>query len=146
MILNKYGEIVKKCWLEIPKHFLYCQLDEFVIMPNHIHAVLIIEGYDDSVEKSIFPDNPNIVVNANLHSLQYDRTKMYLSKIVQGFKSSVTRILRREYNDYCFSWQKSFYDHVIRNEKALNNIRQYIIDNPMNWNKDEENNLHSENM
>lgn len=55
---------------------------------------------------------------------------MYLSKIIHGFKSSVTREIRKRFDDSDFAWQRSFHDHIIRDEKSLNNIRQYIRDNP----------------
>ena len=60
-----------------------------------------------------------------MRSLQ-DKTKMLLPKIIQQYKSSVTRKINSMQNDFKFEWQKSFYDHVIRSEKSLENIRQYI--------------------
>ena len=58
---------------------------------------------------------------------------MYLSKIIQGFKSAVTRAVGKRRDNYDFSWQRSFYDHIIRNEEKLNRIREYIRNNPVKW-------------
>jgi REP element-mobilizing transposase RayT len=126
MILNEIGEIIKQCWLDIPKHFLNVFLDEYVIMPNHVHGILII--------------NQNNVGNAYMRSLQNNwkyRTKMLLSMIIHEFKSAASRQIRQIKSS--FRWQKSFYDHIIRNEESLNEIRQYIQQNPINWNSDENN-------
>ena len=65
----------------------------------------------------------------NKGKLQYDRTKMYLSKIIHGFKSSTTRMIREVLNDNQFEWQKSYYEHIIRNEKKLFEIQNYIRNN-----------------
>ena len=62
-----------------------------------------------------------------------------IPKIISQYKSSVTREIRKQYNDFRFAWQKSYYDHIIRDEESLNKIRQYIIDNPVKWNDDENN-------
>ena len=58
---------------------------------------------------------------------------MYLPKIMQGFKSSVTRKVRKRWGKNAFGWQRSFYDHVIREEENLNRIREYIRKNPLKW-------------
>ena len=120
MILNKFGEITKNFWVEIPKHVNNITLDEFIVMPNHIHGIVLIVG------------------NAYMRSLQ-NRTKMLLSRIIQQYKSSVTREINSLQNDFCFKWHKSFYDHIIRNEKTLNKIREYIVSNPLKWDLDKKN-------
>ena len=130
MILNEYGNITKQCWENITKHFSNVELDEFQIMPNHIHGIIIIRNSNQSVG------------NAYMRSLQTDhwqyRTKMLLSIIVHEFKSAVSRSIRK-YNS-SFQWQKSFYDHIIRNEYSLFRIRKYIKDNLGNW-EDDRNNI-----
>ena len=124
MILNTYGEVAKKSWNEIPQHFKDIKIDQFSVMPNHVHGILMIE----------------MVGNAYMRSLQ-DRTKMLLSKIMQQYKSSVTREINFRQKHFYFQWQRSFYDHVIRNEKSLNNLREYVVNNPLKWNLDRENPL-----
>ena len=129
MRLSDIGQIITDCWRRIPEHFRNTALDEFVVMPNHIHGIVVIVG------------------NADLRSLprdgtppqNTDRSKMYLSKIVHGFKSSVTRMVRKQWNNHGFGWQKSFYDHVIRNDEDLHRVRAYIQNNPLNWELDKNN-------
>ena len=128
MVLNELGKIAKKCLLEIPNHFQDVFLDEYVIMPNHIHCIIEII------------DNP--VGNAHVRSANNpDRSKMLLPKIIQGFKAAVTKICNRTERACAFPtiWQKSFYDHIIRDEKSLNKIREYIEINPAMWDRDRNN-------
>jgi len=122
MHLNEFGEIARNFWAGIMIHFKCVGIDEFSVMPNHVHGILIIEE----------------VGNAYMRSLQ-DRTKMLLSKIIQQYKASVTRKINSLQHDFHFGWQKSFYDHIIRNEESLNNIRHYIRHNPLKWESDIEN-------
>jgi len=121
--LNESGRIAENLWLEIPNHFEDMKLDEYIIMPNHVHGIVIIDSDD--------------VGNAYMRSLPYDRTKMKLSKIVQQYKAAVTREINQIHND--FNWQKSFYDHIIRNDKSLHRIRKQIHYNTLKWEYDQEN-------
>jgi REP element-mobilizing transposase RayT len=108
MILNKYGEIVNKCWTELPDHYSYCKLDEYTIMPDHLHGIILIEN----------PQNNNC----------------NLSTIIKGFKSFSSKqinLLITRSNKFC--WQISFYDRIIRNENELFQIRKYIEENPLKW-------------
>ena len=79
------------------------------------------------------------VGDADLRPLHNDRTKMTLSKIIHGFKSSVSRHINLLSSMPLFQWQRSYYDHIIRNEQSLYEIRRYIVENPMAWNDDEYN-------
>ena len=122
MILNQYGAIAKNSWVDLPNHHKNIQLDEFIIMPNHIHGIIII-------------NNP--VGNGPARSSKYQKPNN-LSVMIGLYKSTVTKQINR-INNNIFKWQKSFYDHIIRTEKSLNNIRQYIINNPATWDTDENN-------
>jgi len=127
MILNKYGNIAHENWLKILEHFEDVSLDEFIVMPNHVHGIIVIVNEDNAG-------------NAYMHSLpNTSRTKMLLSRIIQQYKSSVSRNIRKIYHLKTFSWQKSFYDHIIRDEKDLSNIREYIYHNALKWELDKEN-------
>lgn len=130
--LNRLGVIAQKCWGEIPEHFENILLDEFVVMPNHVHGILIINSAMNN-DRGIYS-----VGNADLRSLQ-DRTKMLLPKVVHGYKSSVTRLIRKQFNNHYFAWQKSYYDHVIRTERSLAKIREYIRYNTLKWHLDKYN-------
>jgi putative transposase len=144
------GETASKCWLEIPNHFPYVRLDEFVIMPDHVHGILVItknpwktlkenhEIYKN--EKSSSIGNADLLPSLNFlnessrfNSIKdpIDRTKMVLSKVIHAFKSSVTREINKTQDYNLFSWQKSFYDHIIHTQKELYQIRKYISENPI---------------
>ncbi len=127
MVLNEMGKITDQCWREIPKHFPDVLLDEYIVMPDHIHGVI-----------AIGKQNP-IVGNENFRSLRGWRgaKSRSLSSIIRGFKIGVTKWHCQ--NNYDFAWQKSFYDHIIRNEKSLNKIREYIRNNPPRWELDRNN-------
>lgn len=127
MILNKIGKAVNQCWLEIPKHFPDAKLDEHIIMPNHLHGIVAIEN-----------NNPIVVGNENFRSLRwYGAKSRSLPSIIRGFKIGVTKLCLQ--NNYEFRWQKSFYDHIIHEEKSLDKIREYIINNPPQWELDRNN-------
>ena len=125
--LSEIGKIAKKCWLEILEHFPETKLDEFTIMPNHIHG--IIEIIDS-----------RIVGHRHACALQYtERQYQKLPVIIGSFKSAVTKQINQTGNQTSFAWQKSYYDHVIRNEESLQKIREYIINNSAKWQEDIEN-------
>ena len=134
MILSEIGKIANQCWLEIPEHFPDVSLDEYIIMPNHLHGVIAIENNNDFIKN----ENP-IVGNKNFCSLPW-QTKLSrsLSSIIRGFKIGVTKWCRNN-NHNEFQWQKSFYDHIIRDEKSLDEIRKYIVENPLKWELDKNN-------
>ena len=123
MKLSNMGKIVGKCWKEIPNHVGGIELDEYIVMPNHIHGIININTVGAAHVR------PGHVFN--------DRSNMLLSKAIHGFKSSASRIIRQRYKNIAFHWQRSYHDRIIRNEKELYEIRQYIHDNPLKWGKDE---------
>jgi REP element-mobilizing transposase RayT len=113
MRLNNAGRIAERCWSNIPSHFPHVNLDEFIIMPNHIHGIL------------------SVVVGANNHSPQNGTAKT-IGSVVRGFKIGVTRWMRA--NTFIYSvWQRNYWERIIRNEKELRNIREYIRNNPAQW-------------
>lgn len=122
MELNTFGLIVNECWNNLPNHYSNIILDEFIIMPNHIHGILRIqtEQYLTTTGK-------------------YDTTKNHgLSEIVRALKSfSSRRINEMRKTNIPNIWQPRFYDRVIRNERELHIIRNYIRTNPVDWEKDE---------
>ena len=134
MVVNKYGINTEHCWFEIPKHFPNVELDEFVVMPNHVHGIIIIRNSNQSIM------NPP-VGNRHACSLQNvicRRQNELLPKIINLYKSSTAKYIHRiGFNS--FQWQKSFYDHIIRNEKSFYYIREYIRNNPINWGEDRNN-------
>ena len=125
MVLNDYGEIANQLWLEIPDHFEDIILDESVIMPNHLHGIIIIDSDEEPVG------------NRHACSLQEGRQYQKLPVVMGSYKSAVTREINQIHNE--FNWQKSFYDHIIRNDKSLHRIRKQIHYNPLKWDYDQEN-------
>jgi len=120
MFLNTFGKIVENCWLQIPKHYKEVSLDEFKIMPNHVHGIVIIKP------KSY---NKNFI---------HRRQNQLLPSVINSFKSSSSRLIHLASLN-SFQWQKSYYDYIIHNENSLQKIRQYIRDNHLKWETDIEN-------
>lgn len=119
MILSKIGRVAQRYWEDIPQHFPDAQLDKFVIMPNHIHGIIIIN-------KSDF--NPCWQANT------FDPQKRNLASMIRGFKSGVKKYAT--IHEINFTWQASFHDNIIRSPKELENIQKYIINNPIKWSRD----------
>lgn len=127
MTLNDAGLAVARKWMELPSIFSNVDLDEFVVMPNHFHGIIIIKGDADGGSRAAAtPRNPSSHVN--------------LSRIMNAFKTTSARRV----NQICSTqglqvWQDGFYDHVIRNDRDLFRIRTYIRNNPLKWLLDREN-------
>jgi REP element-mobilizing transposase RayT len=114
--LNAEGRIIASCWNEIPKHFPTVSLDAWVIMPNHLHGIIIITT-----------DDTNIGSSASL------------GIIVGAFKSAATKRINQSRAASGSVWQRNYYEHVIRDESSLNRSRKYIEENPARWAYDREN-------
>ena len=141
MDLSEIGENAGRCWNEIPNHFPNVLLDYFVVMPNHIHGIINMVGAKHSHLASTNKAS-SLPVNASpLQSLQPCGTdKGSLSAIIQNFKSVTTRKINQMFGRRNVPlWQRNYYEHVIRNEDDLNEIRRYIINNPLKWALDREN-------
>ena len=134
MKLNEIGEIAHKYWQEIPNHFPNTILDEFVIMPNHVHGILII------AKKIASPnvETPNLGVSTERNTNHKPEWKPNsLGSIINQYKRICT-IESRSINPN-FTWQPRYYDRIIRNKNELNRIREYIINNPLKWELDRNN-------
>jgi REP element-mobilizing transposase RayT len=130
--LNSIGQIVKQCWESIPIFSHFAQTDQFVIMPNHIHGILILTG-DNSISTS--SANPEFVGSGFPGPSKYSTES--LGKIIGRLKYRTTRsinILRRSPGQKV--WQRNYYEHVIRNEEDLRICRENIINNPRKWQLD----------
>ncbi len=117
MNLNKYGRCVEAEWQKTKLIRSYIELDEYVIMPNHFHAIIIFKPHDAAIsgpakKMTLVPDS--------------------LGSVIGQFKSVVTKQIRRM-GQVDFKWQRNYYEHIIRNEIELFNIRQYIKNNPLKW-------------
>ena len=137
MKLSEIGKIAETCWENIPLHFPFVKLGEYVIMPNHVHGIIIIDKADDGRNTT---NTKHAVERQNLASLQPETQKPLnefgpqsrnLASIVRGFKIGVTKTARKIQPD--FKWQPRYYDHIVRNRKSFNRISEYIRNNPAKW-------------
>ena len=157
MRLTRPGEIANECWRAIPTHFPQAALDEFIVMPNHVHGIIWIMDapVDTQTPHPVGANNhsPNPVganhhlpgpVGANHHLPDCRRanhhsplrrphgTSKTIGSIIRGFKIGVTKWMR-ENAGVRDIWQRNYFEHVIRNDVALHRIRQYIVNNPSRW-------------
>lgn len=142
MQLSDIGTQARHCWTNIPEHFPFVKLDAFVVMPNHIHGIIVIDKSDSKIELNrIIETLEPIVETQNFASLlalpknKFGPQSNNLASIIRGYKIGVTLYCKKNKN--LFGWQPRFYDHIIRNDDELNRIRTYITNNPMNWTDDE---------
>ncbi len=140
MCLNEAGRVVESCWAAIPDHFPHVELDAFVVMPNHVHGIVLIVG-DVSADvgtRDRAKDGAKDFSPLPGRASTFRSPSKTLGSIVRGFKIGVTKWMRAN-TGVRDVWQRNYFEHVIRNETALNRIRQYIIDNPARWQEDREN-------
>jgi REP element-mobilizing transposase RayT len=118
--LNDAGRMVAHYWSRLPEQFPTLDLDAFVIMPNHVHGILILGG-----------------------ETRADIRRSSLSQHMQWFKTVTTNAYVRGVDEARWDsfpgklWQRSFHDHIIRNERSLNALREYILSNPARWADDQ---------
>jgi REP element-mobilizing transposase RayT len=137
------AKIAEQFWNEIPKHYPFVILDEFIIMPNHIHGILIINKEDVKMDNrsSDFVKTHNCVETHNCASLpewnenKFGPQSQNIPAIIRSFKSSVKRFANE--NQIEFEWQPRYYDRIIRDEEEMQRIRIYINQNIENWRDDE---------
>jgi putative transposase len=129
MRLNPLGQIVQECWLAIPDHFPHALLDEFVIMPNHLHGIIVLQEMENSVGARHVPRRRREEFGKPVPGS--------IPTIVRSFKSAATKHI----NEYRGTpgapvWQRNYYEHIIRNDRSLHRIREYIATNPLRWHLD----------
>lgn len=164
MHLSAIGQIALQCWLEIPQHFPFVILGEFVAMPNHIHGIIIIDKMDNDMHSAVqtqhfaspethtqhsasphapketqdFASLTDITItditNNDKPKNTFGPQSQNLPSIIRGFKIGVTKSARLINPN--FAWQPRYHDHIIRDQKAYENISNYILNNPENWQKD----------
>ncbi len=115
MCLNANGLLAQSAWCQLAERFPDIVLDEFVLMPNHLHGILF------------------------LPSRRFPNDKIFtLGESVRAFKAVITRIIRQN-GQSDFAWQRNYFEHIVRDEQDLFRIRQYIANNPATWADDAEN-------
>ena len=130
MELNQLGRIVHEEWLKTAEIRPEVELGEFVVMPNHFHAIIGLNGKRGTDDLAL-QSGMEGVCDTPLQS-----PSKTIGAIVRGFKSSVTKQIRLTgiANDI---WQRNYYEHIIRNEDSYRQISNYILHNPGNWLEDE---------
>ncbi len=132
MQLNIMGTVVQQYWNKIPRHFPNTAIDEFIVMPNHVHGIICIET-----------NFVGAIHELPLHEYKRQRRKMLLPKIIGWFKMQSAKQINQIRNTRSNPvWQRNYYEHIIRNEQELNTIRKYILTNPLKWELDEYYGLH----
>ena len=131
MDLDDVGRIVVQCWNGLPNHYSHVGLDAFVVMPNHVHGIIVIsEEMNQATWMGLKPA-----------TTQSEITRQHgLPEIVRGFKTFSARYVNHAFGTLGRRlWQRGYYEHIIRNENQLDGIREYIMSNPLNWQEDPEN-------
>lgn len=128
MILNEYGKVAEECWRQIITHCKKVELDYFIIMPNHVHGIIIINESNLSRDVACYVSTRK---NNNFYSAISPQPNS-LSSIIRSYKSAVTKQFTKIGFKH-FQWQPRFYDRIIRDENELFNIRKYIMQNPLKW-------------
>ena len=136
MQLNAVGRIVEEEWRRTAAMRPALSLDEHVIMPNHLHAIVVVEKEAPPTDDRQ-ADREAILPRSPLHNS--GPSKGSLGSVIGGFKSAVTRRINELDSRIGPIWQRNYYEHVIRSEKALDSIRSYILSNSLNWAADREN-------
>ncbi len=152
MQYTETGKIAKQYFNEIPKHYPNVVINEFVVMPNHVHGLVIITNNSNNkirnVEATFNVETQNFasLQQRKNHHCQQHRwnpnkfgglIKNSLPSIINHYKGDVTKYANS--NKILFDWQSRFYDHIVRNKNEFYRIKKYIKNNQKNWNKDKNN-------
>ncbi len=129
MLLNNPGKIVEEEWLKTREIREYIDLDNYVIMPNHFHGIIIESSV--GATRWVAPQAPQAPTALKATTLQ----PCSLAAIIGQFKSKVTKRIK-QIGIHNFKWQRNYYEHIIRNEEDLFRIRKYIELNPLKWKSD----------
>ena len=114
MVLNNAGKMIQRIWNELPTRFSNIQLDEHIVMPNHFHGIVIIMKKSDKSLGDMIGAFKSITTHEYILGVRNNGWQQFNKKL----------------------WQRNYWEHIIRDEKDLNRIREYIINNPLNWEGD----------
>lgn len=155
MQLSELGKLAQQFWIEIPIHFPFVELGNFVVMPNHVHGILIINNstvetrfiasdiasnIESNNEKNFVIEKETRLIASlrdNIGGICGDKNPMLhdnISKIIRWYKGRCTYESRKMVS--IFGWQSRFYDYIIRNSKSFDIIQNYIFENPSKWEND----------
>ena len=125
MVCTPLGQAVADAWNEITVHFPVARVDAFIVMPNHVHGIIVIDK----------PVEPQNIASPPPGANQFGPQRQNLAAIVRGYKIGVTKFARQ--NQMVFSWQERYHEHVIRNPEEHERIWNYIHANPQGWAEDQ---------
>ena len=144
--LSESGKIIDRIWNEIPIRYANAFLDEYIIMPDHFHGIIWIDracmgaGVDactDACTDAIMKASTDAIMKASTGGIAGNKNPMLnplsISNIIRWFKGRSSYEIRRLPDMESFSWHGRFYEHIIRDDKSLEKIRRYIINNPVNF-------------
>jgi len=136
MVLSDVGKIANQYWNESPNHFPFVELGEFVIMPNHVHGIIIINkknAQNDDIygDANVVTQNFASLLQQKQQQNKFGPQSKNLASIIRGYKSGVKKYATMNHID--FAWQPRYHDHIIRDNKSFQHISNYILNNPLNW-------------
>lgn len=136
---NQFGEIILKWWNELPNYYAPVELDEFVVMPNHMHGIIVITDVGAGLSRPITGRQ----VTGRQDTGRQDvapTPERTLGQLVGYFKFQITKEINQIRDaGYAKVLQRDYYEHIIRNEREWNAIAEYIRNNPANWHADLDN-------
>ncbi len=132
MQLSNIGVLADVLWHEIKHHARNIELGAFVVMPNHIHGILILNG--NTPVETLHATSLQNANGKNEQMSMISPKQNSISTIIRSYKSAVVKHAHRLGCD--FAWQSRFYDNIIRNQQSYNNVSNYIVNNPVNWQSD----------
>ncbi len=125
MLLNEFGQIVADAYLWLANQYPYVHLDSWVVMPNHLHGIIVMTDYSRKGDSRIAPTVG-------------DAKRKTLGRLIGAFKTVSTKQINLiRSTPGTTIWQRNYYEHIIRDDRALQTIRQYIQNNPSAWQEDE---------
>jgi putative transposase len=139
MVLNDAGKMIECQWNELVKRFTQIELDEYVVMPNHFHGIVIVgaglvparngaaNGITDGATTRVAPTTGTTTVGDIIGAFKSITTHEYINNVKTNNWPTFDGKL----------WQRNCFEHIIRNEKSLNQIREYIVKNPVKWQQDD---------
>lgn len=139
IVLNDYGRLIGKWWHQISVHFPNIETLTFVIMPNHIHGIIVV--HNDGRGAVSAPDGDNQIEYSGGGTPPLQARKPTLGQVVAYFKYQSTKEINAMDGTGTITkfWQRNYYEHIIRNEHEMNRIHRYIESNPSQWADDTEN-------
>lgn len=136
MVINEVGLMIQSVWDELPRYYSSVDVDAFVVMPNHIHGILVLTDFIVGAGLRACPDGGQPQGVAPTLSLP-DVVHRFKSFTNNRYQHGVNRNSWRPFPGRL--WQRNYYEHIIRNEDELNRVRRYIVENPLKWHFDREN-------